>query len=253
MYSGSPSWTDTSISWKCAVIANVVFWPLSILGLCADHLAATRISSVLARCKLQLDQHLCWRERLDLILLAAFNMIFVALFICCPIFEYIWDYVQGSNWLSETDDWIWKNELLIKIPLHALITEIAFYSVHVMLHHSPFLYRHIHKVHHRFVAPTAMACVYAHPLEFAVGNIFPIYLGCMLTNAHPVTCYGIWFPLAMAGTCRGHCGYRIMGWTDPHDVHHLCLRYNYGGMALLDHLFGTSMASCHPTADKKCE
>mmetsp|Transcript_13412 Transcript_13412/g.29128 ORF Transcript_13412/g.29128 Transcript_13412/m.29128 type:complete len:258 (-) Transcript_13412:3356-4129(-) len=232
-------WNGTSISWKCAFMSNVVFWPLSVLCLWADRLAATGGSSLLIMCKLQPDQHLCWREKIDLMLLAAFNMLFVAPFLCSPVFEYIWNHTQGSNRLSETDEWIWTNELLIKIPLHALITEVAFYSVHFLLHHSTFLYRHIHKVHHRFVAPTAMAYVYAHPLEFAVGNIFPIYLGCMLTNAHPISCHWIWFPLAMAGTCKGHCGYRIMGSIDPHDVHHLYFRHNYGGMSLLDRVFGT--------------
>lgn len=220
------------------------------MGLCADHLAssARSSSSFLARNKLQ-HQSLCRNEILDLIQLAALNMICIAP-LACPMFECIWDYIQGDNRLTSTDEWVWTNELLVKIPLHAIITEIGFYSVHVLLHYSTFLYRHIHKVHHRFVAPTAMTCVYAHPLEFVAGNIFPIYLSCMLTNAHPFTCYGIWFPLAMAGTCKGHCGYRIMGMTDMHDVHHIYFRHNYGSMVLLDYVLGTLMIR-HP-ADERC-
>ncbi|KAL7534282.1 hypothetical protein ACHAWF_004775, partial [Thalassiosira exigua] len=201
------AWTwidDCSTSWKCAAASNAVFWPLSALGLCADALAATSPSSWPARQKLQPDRRLSPRDRTDLISLAAFNMLVVAPFLCCPIFEILWDRIQGSDRLTEADEWRWREELLLKLPLHALVAEVAFYLVHVLLHRSQFLYRTVHKVHHRFVAPTAMACVYAHPLEFAAGNIFPIYLGCMLTNAHPVTCYGIWFPLAMAGTCKGH-------------------------------------------------
>jgi len=105
-------------------------------------------------------------------------------------------------------DAIWQREILVKLPIQALVAEGSFYLVHVFLSTSlnvVSLQSHtIHKVHHRFIAPTAMACVYAHPIEFAIGNILPIYIGCMLTNAHPKLCYYIWFPMAMAGTCKGH-------------------------------------------------
>jgi methylsterol monooxygenase len=174
----------------------------------------------------------------EIIALAALNMLVVS-FVCCPAFEAIWDYVQGSDRLSESDEWSWREELLWKLPVHAAVAEVWFYFAHLAMHRSPSLYRHVHRIHHRFSAPTAMACVYAHPLEFAVCNILPIYLGCMLTNAHPTTCYGVWFPLAMMGTCKGHCGYQILGLADPHDAHHVIFSSNYGGMALLDRVFGT--------------
>jgi len=238
-----------SISVKCGLVSNVVFWVASLLGLYADHLVKSKKSPLLARCKLQPNQHLSPKEKLDLILLSFFNMIIVALFICCPIFEWLWNHIQHHpDRLAEADDWIWHRELLLKLPIHAIVAESGFYSIHVIMHRYPFLYRHIHKVHHRFIAPTAMACVYAHPLEFAFGNIFPIYLGPMLTNAHPMTCYIFWFPLAMAGTCKGHCGYRIMGLVDPHDAHHFYFKLNYGGMYLADYLFGTTTK--HPSEKK---
>ena len=230
---------DGSISWKCCAVSNIVFWSLAIMCLCADYFVANRPTSWIARCKLQPNQHLNSRETIHLILLASFNMLFLAPYICCPMLEYIWDYIQGDDRLREDDEWIWQREILVKLPIQALVAEVSFYLVHIILHRSTFLYNHIHKIHHRFIAPTAMACVYAHPIEFAIGNIFPIYFGCMLTNAHPSTCYYIWFPLAMAGTCKGHCGYRIFGMVDPHDDHHLHFRYNFGGMALLDYVFGT--------------
>ena len=240
-------WNNSSVSLKCAVISNLVFWPLSIFGLYVDYLVATRRSPALIRYKLQPNHSLCRREILDMVMLAAFNMLIVAPLVC-PLFEYIWDCIQGSNRLASEDEWIWQQEILIKLPLQFLVTEVGFYTVHILLHYSTFLYHHIHRVHHRFIAPTVMTCVYAHPLEYIVGNIFPIYLSCMLMNAHPVTCY-VWFPLAMAGTCKGHCGYQIMGVIDPHDVHHLYFRYNFGGMALLDWMFGTLLVQ-HPVHEK---
>lgn len=213
-------WIDLgSVSWKCVVASNLVFWPLSALGLCVDYLAAKggKRFSFISKCKLQPNRHLSKKEVTDMVLLTAINMLFIAPCICCPAFERVWTFIQGDERLSEADEWDWRREVWTKIPIHIMVTEVGFYSVHFLLHYSPLLFRTIHKVHHRFLAPTAMACVYAHPIEFAVGNIFPIFLGCMLTNAHPRTCYLIWFPMSMAGTCKGHCGYRIMGFTDPHD------------------------------------
>eukprot|EP00563_Minutocellus_polymorphus_P005148 CAMPEP_0181034062 /NCGR_PEP_ID=MMETSP1070-20121207/7608_1 /TAXON_ID=265543 /ORGANISM="Minutocellus polymorphus, Strain NH13" /LENGTH=246 /DNA_ID=CAMNT_0023111567 /DNA_START=64 /DNA_END=804 /DNA_ORIENTATION=- len=234
-------WTGASVSLKCTVASNVVFWPLALLGLYVDNLTASGAMPRLLRRKLQPDKHLSSKERRDLVLLSALNMLFVAPLICCPIFEALWEFMQGSSRRRlEDDEWVWTHELLVKLPIHAIIAEIWFYAMHVLLHTSAFLYGTIHKIHHRFSSPTAMACVYAHPVEFALGNIFPIFLGPMLTNAHPMTCYVFWFPAAMVGTCKGHCGYQLPGLrADPHDDHHTYFRCNYGGMALADILFGT--------------
>ena len=143
--------------------------------------------------------------------------------------------------MTDRSAWIWHDELLLKIPLHVLLTKAWFYLVHRALHASPFLYRHVHRVHHRFAAPTAMACVYAYPIEFVLGNIAPIWAGPILTNTHPATCCYLWFPLAMLGTCVGHCGYRIAGHADRHhDDYHLFFDWNFGGMYLSDYLLGTA-------------
>ena len=255
-----------SISFKCGITSNIVYWSLGFIGLCLDSLAAiaapptqqrspTSSSSshnfskgnALRHYKIQPNTFLTNSEIQDLICLTSFNMIVIALLICCPIFESIWNYVQPHRLDQEMiDDWIFRNEILCKIPICAVITELGFYSFHYWLHSNTWLYRHIHKVHHRFKAPTALCCVYAHPIEFVVGNMFPIYLGLILTNAHPYTSYLIWTPLAMIGTCIGHCGYylplpgrSIKLYKDPHDDHHLYYKNNYGGMYLLDYLLGT--------------
>jgi len=227
----------TSVSFKCTLISNLVFWPASVIGLYIDDLCQKKQSPIFLNCKLQPSQFITEGDRIDLILLSSFNMLFVAFFLCCPLYKSLWSWIQGNDRLRESDDFIWQCELQ-KILLHIVATEIGFYSVHYLLHYSPFLYRHIHKVHHRFPAPTSMGCVYAHPIEFAIGNLFPIYVGPILFNSHPTTCYA-YFVLAMIGTCKGHCGYTIFGHVDHHDDHHLYYKYNYGGMYISDYFFGT--------------
>ena len=248
-------WDDdssASVGFKCTLISNLVFWPVSILGLYIDHLCYEKRNPILLnKYKLRPDQCITrTRDKIDLILLSSFNIIFVAFFICCPLYEWLWNRIQGEDGrLKESDEFIWQYELLLKIPIHILATEIGFYSVHYLLHYSPFLYRYIHKVHHRFTSPTSMCCVYAHPIEFALGNLLPIYIGPIICNSHPFTCYGYWF-LAMLGTCKGHCGYRILGYADHHDEHHLYYKYNYGGMYISDYFLGTTSPPPPPPAKK---
>ena len=239
-----------SVSWQCTWIANVVFWFFSLLGLTADYLVETRRAPrFLIHAKIQSDRHYTWREKMDLILLTAFNMLFVSTCICCPLYESLWHQMypslpgKSSNpRLTIDDEWSWSTELFLKMPIHVVVTETCFYTLHRLLHALPWLYRHVHKVHHRWTAPTAMACVYAHPLEFALANVWPIYASAIVTNAHPYTCYA-WWALAMAGTCLGHCGYRIAGYQDAHDQHHVSFHVHYGGLFLSDWLMGTT-ATC---------
>eukprot|EP00523_Entomoneis_sp_CCMP467_P012443 CAMPEP_0168793600 /NCGR_PEP_ID=MMETSP0725-20121227/15170_1 /TAXON_ID=265536 /ORGANISM="Amphiprora sp., Strain CCMP467" /LENGTH=212 /DNA_ID=CAMNT_0008844383 /DNA_START=40 /DNA_END=678 /DNA_ORIENTATION=+ len=196
--------------------------------------------------KLQPQRHLSTAEFQDLILLTSFNMLLVSVAFCCPFFEFLWSLVCGMDRLSEIDDWDYRSELLFKLPIHTILTEAAFYAFHHILHQSAFLYQRIHKIHHRFTAPTAMACVYAHPLEFALANVGAIYMGPICTNAHPWTCY-LWFILAMVGTCKGHN--QIFRHRDYHDIHH---RYawkqaNLGALYVSDLLLGTLH---HPSGEK---
>ncbi|GFH54935.1 hypothetical protein CTEN210_11411 [Chaetoceros tenuissimus] len=227
-----------SISFRCVVAANAFYWLISTIVLHIDSLVAKNKSPWLKQYKIKPNHYISGKERRDLIMLSAFNMLMVAPLISVPLFEILWDRVHGNFRLSENDTWVWEIELLQKIPIQILVTEVGFYTIHIIMHSSPLLYKHVHKIHHRFQAPTAMACVYAHPLEFLLGNLLPIYMGPILTNAHPFTSY-FWFVVAMVGTCKGHSGYKIFGHADYHEEHHYYYKYNYGGMYILDFLFGT--------------
>jgi sterol desaturase/sphingolipid hydroxylase (fatty acid hydroxylase superfamily) len=55
-------------------------------------------------------------------------------------------------------------EVVLHVLALALWEEVGFYYSHRLLH-TPWLYRAVHSKHHDFHAPTALATIYAHPLE----------------------------------------------------------------------------------------
>lgn len=126
---------------------------------------------------------------------------------------------------------------------HLLVNEVLFYYAHRALH-APHLYRRIHRVHHEFTAPFALAALYAHPLEFVVADLIPFTAGFVVFRPHLFFVF-MWIVGACLGTQTHHSGYR-MPWVaafdknpDFHDLHHRCFRCCYGSMGWLDAFHGT--------------
>jgi len=132
---------------------------------------------------------------------------------------------------------------VIDFMWHILIIEVWFYTTHRALHH-PALYKHVHKLHHMWKAPTAVACMFAHPIEFLVGNTLGVVLGPALTNAHPYSSM-FWMAFALASTSGAHSGYFVFG-AESHDRHHEFFDYNFGVSVFMDKLLGTEFDGSGP-------
>jgi sterol desaturase/sphingolipid hydroxylase (fatty acid hydroxylase superfamily) len=225
---------DLTAPYKCMLAANCTFWLMSCLCLALESIPDTSPSGkIVSLYKVQGPTTiLTTREYWEIFRVALFNMGPMSLIVIK--LEEALRGLLGREIMPETAEFKWGREVPCLVA--CLVTvEMWFFWSHRLLHH-PFLYRRVHKIHHRFKAPCAMAAVYAHPLEFIFGNVAGVVMGPVLTNSHPYTAY-FWFALALFVTCKDHSGFRFFD-SHHHDAHHEFYNYNYGN-PLLDQICGT--------------
>ena len=88
-----------------------------------------------------------------------------------------------------------------------LCEDFTFYFSHRLLH-TRFLYRHFHKMHHRFTVTVGIAAEYAHPFEHVFGIMLPTAIGPLILgrNIHILTVFA-WYAVRTGESLDGHCGY----------------------------------------------
>ena len=137
---------------------------------------------------------------------------------------------------------IWFVALFFLIPIWE---SFYFYWIHRTLH-IPFLYRHVHALHHRNINVGPWSGLSMHPVEHV------IFLGSVLIHfivaAHPVhILYHLQYYALTAATT--HCGFegmlvkdrnRLRLGTFHHQMHHRYFECNYGSLEIpWDKLFGS--------------
>lgn len=140
-------------------------------------------------------------------------------------------------------------------PWYVIIGQVAFFIVlddflYYWMHrtlHRPWLYKHIHSVHHRITTPFALTGNYMHMVEFMLTSTL-VMTGPALVGAHVVTLW-VWIIFRQLEAADGHSGYDVP-WNPAllvpfykgpvyHDFHHRRFFGNYAGFfAYLDKLFG---------------
>ena len=164
----------------------------------------------------------------------------------------VWSAYEVLIWLAYANGWapmltfsehpLW---FILLFPLMPILQSFHFYWVHRLLH-VPFLYRHVHALHHRNLSVAPWSGLSMHPLEHV------IYLSLMLmflfVPAHPVHMLFMGYWLALA-TATSHAGFEnlILGkganfkiGSFHHQLHHRYFECNYGSAEMpWDNWFGS--------------
>jgi sterol desaturase/sphingolipid hydroxylase (fatty acid hydroxylase superfamily) len=136
-------------------------------------------------------------------------------------------------------------EMFVTFSLAVVFEEFLFYYSHRLMH-VPFFYANVHKVHHSYKAPHAIASLYAHPFEAFTANLIAMNLPLFVCNFHLLTFY-IAISLGWMSSLVGHCGYDLpilslfIPKHDFHDLHHERFTGNFGTAGWLDWLAGTDI------------
>lgn len=137
----------------------------------------------------------------------------------------------------------------VQIAYFFLVEDFVNYWFHRWLH-LPWLYRHIHSVHHTYTAPFSVAAAYAHPAEVVILAV-PTFLGPLLVGPHLYTLM-IWQVMRNYEAIDIHSGYElpvgfkqlIPGYagTAHHDYHHYMHSGNFASVfTWCDRLYGTHL------------
>jgi sterol desaturase/sphingolipid hydroxylase (fatty acid hydroxylase superfamily) len=135
----------------------------------------------------------------------------------------------------------------------SMIEDFCFYFSHRTLHH-PKIYSTIHKIHHENKVVFCLAAIHTHPVEYLMGNIFPMIFGPLLLwhRIHRASTFA-WYFIRACETLDAHCGYsfpwspfRLLPFQLDQDFHYYHHESNVGNYATFftwwDTIFGTNNA-----------
>lgn len=180
-----------------------------------------------------------------IILLALNHLVILPLVSCFSFITNVSPFRVDYESLPTVFEVIWQTVFFM------IMDDLTFYWSHRFLHWNK-IYPYIHKIHHKYINTVSIASEYAHPLEFAIGNVLtansgPLLLGRM-THQYTVV---MWIILRIAETTDGHSGYEfswspfrllpMSGSSEYHNFHHLNFKGNYSSFfTYLDKMFGTT-------------
>jgi len=146
----------------------------------------------------------------------------------------------------------WLKEIGSAISL-IMFTDMGVYWVHRLLHYK-WVYKYIHKSHHKWKVPTPFASHAMHPVD-GVAQGLPWHLYIFLFPIHKVVWLVLFFLLNIWSVSIHDGEFQVPDKLVPvingaanHTIHHLYFDYNYGQYTTLwDRIGGTYKAASHAT------
>ncbi|KAF8972110.1 fatty acid hydroxylase [Flammula alnicola] len=141
--------------------------------------------------------------------------------------------VMGYSKLYDGLDTYGYFYLFASVPLYLLFTDYCIYWVHRWLH-IPFIYKHIHKPHHKWIIPTPFGSHAFHPVDGYLQSvpyhlfifIFPLHRVLYLTLFVLVNFWSIF--IHDSDMVTGHIFEKAINGPAHHTLHHLYFTVNYG-------------------------
>lgn len=100
-------------------------------------------------------------------------------------------------------------KLLCSVVFCMMCEDFTFHCSHRFLHWKK-IYPYIHKVHHEYVNVCSLASEHAHPLEYIVGNMLPVFMGPIILGKHcHIISFFAWGTVRLTETKDSHSGYEF--------------------------------------------
>jgi len=182
----------------------------------------------------ELERHEIMVGTISLLIVGSFSA-----FLACYIYN-----GNPSSVYFQFDEygWLW---FFLQFPVIFLYSDYTTYILH-RLYHTPWLYKHFHKLHHKYKQPTAFSVTAIHPVEILhvqLTSCLPLFA----IPVHWLSFYSVAIYVYYHGIID-HSGINFKAqWWQPwqpdaefHDQHHEFFHCNFGfNMSLWDRLHGT--------------
>ena len=139
---------------------------------------------------------------------------------------------------------------LFEVLFVLIIDDFFFYLLHRGMHESKYIYKKIHKIHHRANVPIPFEYIYVHPLEWMSGMIGP-FIGMYFIGGIAFQSYCIYLIVRNIHEIHIHSGIKtsiifnvipFYGNNEHHDTHHADRDGNYAStFTVWDFLFNTKL------------
>lgn len=139
--------------------------------------------------------------------------------------------------------------ILVQLAFFFVVEDYLNYWLHRMLH-LPWLYKHVHSVHHFYNSPFSIVAAHAHPAEVIILAI-PTFVGPLAISPHLYTLM-LWQVFRNFEAIDIHSGYELpyslksllpaYAGADHHDYHHYMHSGNFASVfTWCDKIYGTDL------------